>query len=70
MPNFPILRRIKIFPIKSLEGVVVDRVNVLASGSLKGDRQYAIVDDVGRFVNGKSTPLVHRLRHTFSKDGV
>jgi uncharacterized protein len=66
--DHPTLHRIEIFPIKSLEGVTLDQVSVLPSGALKGDRQYAIFDNQGRFVNGKSTPLIHKLRSTFSID--
>jgi uncharacterized protein len=68
MQKFPVLHRIEIFPIKSLDGVTTDRVGVLPSGALEGDRQFAIVDEHGRFVNGKSTLLVHRLRAEFSPD--
>lgn len=64
----PALSRIEIFPIKSLDGVTVNGATVLASGALKGDRQYAIVNSQGKFVNGKSTPLIHKLRTTFSAD--
>ncbi|HEY9828469.1 MAG TPA: MOSC N-terminal beta barrel domain-containing protein [Stenomitos sp.] len=64
----PVLSRIEIFPIKSLDGLVLDQAELLPSGALKGDRQYAILDAQGRFVNGKATPLVHRLRTTFSAD--
>lgn len=64
----PVLSRIEIFPIKSLDGFVLHQAELLPSGALKGDRQYAIVDAQGRFVNGKATPLVHRLRTTFSAD--
>jgi uncharacterized protein len=66
--DHPTLHRIEIFPIKSLDGVTLDQVSVLPSGALKGDRQYAILDAQGRFVNGKSTALVHKLRATFSPD--
>jgi uncharacterized protein YcbX len=59
MQNFPSLHRIEIFPIKSLDGMTTDRVSVLPSGVLEGDRQFAIMDEQGQFVNGKSTPLVH-----------
>jgi uncharacterized protein len=64
----PTLARIEIFPIKSLDGVTLDRATLLASGALNGDRQYAIVNSQGKFVNGKSTPLIHKLRATFSAD--
>ena len=64
----PTLSRIEIFPVKSLDGVMLQEATLLPSGALKGDRQYAIVDAQGRFVNGKTNPLIHRLRATFSND--
>jgi uncharacterized protein len=64
----PSLSRIEIFPVKSLDGITLQEATLLPSGVLKGDRQYAILDAQGRFVNGKVNPLVHRLRTTFSED--
>jgi uncharacterized protein len=66
--SIPMLSRIEIFPIKSLDGVSLQEATVLPSGALKGDRQYAILDAQDRFVNGKANPLIHRLRATFSED--
>jgi uncharacterized protein YcbX len=64
----PQLARISIFPIKSLDGVPVSKAEILPSGALKGDREFAIVDSAGRFVNGKRNDRVHRLRSTFDLD--
>lgn len=61
----PTLSRIEIFPIKSLDGVVLQDATLLPSGALKGDRQYALLDSQGKFVNGKANPLIHRLRASF-----
>ncbi len=61
----PRLSRILLYPIKSLDGVAVPEATLLASGALQGDREWAIVDRQGQFVNGKRTPLVHGLRATF-----
>ena len=61
----PVLDRIWIYPIKSLDGVSLSEVQVLPSGALKGDREFAIVDRLGRYVNGKRTARVHQLRSTF-----
>jgi uncharacterized protein len=61
----PHLSRILLYPIKSLDGVEVPEATLLASGALRGDREWAIVDSRGKFVNGKRTPLVHGLRSTF-----
>jgi uncharacterized protein len=60
--------RISIFPIKSLDGVAVDRATVLASGALRGDREFALVDEAGKFVNGKRNNAIHRIKSTFDLD--
>ncbi len=60
----PHLARITLYPIKSLDGVAVERAGVLANGALEHDRIFAIRDPEGRFVNGKRTPSVHTLRST------
>ena len=62
----PRLDAIWIYPIKSLDGVSVSEVNVLPNGALQGDREFAIVDASGQYVNGKRTPRVHQLRATFN----
>jgi uncharacterized protein len=64
----PYLSSISIFPIKSLDGVRLDHVSVLASGALKFDREYAMLDERGQFVNGKRNRNVHQLRSTFDLD--
>jgi uncharacterized protein YcbX len=60
----PHLARITLYPIKSLDGVAVERAGVLANGALEHDRTFAIRDPEGRFVNGKRTASVHTLRST------
>jgi uncharacterized protein len=64
----PKIARIDIFPIKSLDGANVTQAEVLPSGALKGDREFAIIDNAGRFVNGKRNAKVHHLRSTFDLD--
>ncbi|WP_019498124.1 MOSC domain-containing protein [Pseudanabaena sp. PCC 6802] len=64
----PKIARIDIFPIKSLDGASVTEVEILASGALKGDREFAIIDNAGRFVNGKRNAKVHLLRSVFDLD--
>jgi uncharacterized protein YcbX len=56
------LDRITIYPIKSLDGVDVECARVLSSGALEHDRQFAIVDAAGKFVNGKRTAAIHSIR--------
>jgi uncharacterized protein len=60
--NQPFLAQIILYPIKSLDGVLVERATVLASGALQGDREFAIVDYQGKFVNGKRTAMIQKLR--------
>lgn len=62
------LAGISIFPIKALDGISCREITVLASGALQGDRQWAIVDSQGRFVNGKRNAKVHLLRTEFDPD--
>jgi hypothetical protein len=45
-----------------LDAVLVEEAAIGRSGGLAGDREFAIVDAEGKWVNGKRTPLVHRLR--------
>ncbi|NJR66997.1 MAG: MOSC domain-containing protein [Leptolyngbyaceae cyanobacterium CRU_2_3] len=61
----PHLAHLCIYPIKSLDGVFVDRATLLPSGALQGDREFAIVDQAGKFVNGKRTAQIHLLRSSF-----
>lgn len=56
------LSRIRVHPIKALDPEEPDAVRISTVGGLEGDRSYAIVDGNGRYVNGKLTAEVHRLR--------
>ncbi len=62
------LARIHIYPIKSLDGVSVDRAEIDAAGALRHDREYALFDENDHFVNGKREPRIHLIRATFSPD--
>ncbi len=62
----PYIAQILIYPIKSLDGIAVTEAKVLKSGALEHDRQFAIVDEQGKFVNGKRNPKVHWLRTSFN----
>jgi hypothetical protein len=62
------LSRIDIFPIKSLDGVSVNECAITAGGILENDRVYAIVDSEGRYVNGKRTDRIHRLRTSYDSN--
>lgn len=68
MSATPHVARIDIYPIKSLDPVTVERVTVLESGALAGDRRYALRDSEGRFVNAKREARIHQVRAAFSAD--
>lgn len=57
--------RLFVYPIKSLNSVEKDRVTILESGALKGDRTWAIFDLSGNFVNAKRNQKIHSLRSQF-----
>jgi len=61
----PAVSAIQIHPIKALDPVGVSEARMLASGALEFDRQWALVDGRGRFVNGKNWAEVHRIRAAF-----
>jgi hypothetical protein len=62
MNEEPRLTGITIFPIKSLDGIDLQKSIITKGGCLLHDRQYAILDEKGNFVNGKSNAMVHSLR--------
>ncbi|TVP59421.1 MAG: MOSC domain-containing protein [Nodularia sp. (in: Bacteria)] len=61
----PYLAKTLLYPIKSLDGVEVEQATVLASGALEYDREFAIFDEQGRFVNGKLNSKIHLIRSQF-----
>lgn len=65
MSSTPYVAKLFIYPIKSLDRVKRDRVTILRSGALQGDRTWAIFDCNGKFVNGKHERKIHALRSQF-----
>jgi uncharacterized protein YcbX len=61
----PILERIFIYPIKSLDGLELSSATVVYGGALQYDREFALVDAEHRFVNAKRFPAIHHIRATF-----
>ena len=59
------ISQILIYPIKSLDGVLVNEARLTPGGILEFDRIYAIVDEAGKFVNAKRTAQIQLLRATF-----
>ncbi|MFB6293010.1 MAG: MOSC domain-containing protein [Halonotius sp.] len=60
---------ISIYPIKSLDGRSVQRVEIVTNGGLAGDREYALFDSDGNYVNGKNDRQVHPIRASYDGDG-
>lgn len=65
----PLLSRITIYPIKSLDGYTVEATELMEAGPIVGDRRWAIVDPMRQFVNGKRTAAVHSIRAAFAEGG-
>ncbi len=68
------------YPMKSLDGVAVDRSELGPRGALRGDRSYALVaagvdpetasvGGDGGYVNGKREPAIHSLRASYERRG-
>jgi len=61
----PVLDRITIYPVKSLDGVERATASVLPCGALENDRRWRLVDMERRVVSAKRIPLVQAIRATF-----
>ncbi|KAB1196062.1 MULTISPECIES: MOSC domain-containing protein [Haloferax] len=62
------LDRIAVYPVKSLDPEFVASADVVENGGLSGDREYALFDDDGNYVNGKRERSIHRIRSSVSLD--
>lgn len=51
--TLPTVSQILIYPVKSLDGIAVDQATVSVSGGLKGDREFALINAEGQFLNDK-----------------
>ena len=58
----PFVDTITIYPVKSLDGISLQKAQIGNGGCLMHDREYAIVDSIGKFVKGKNNDLVYLLR--------
>ena len=66
LPNAePVLSKIWIYPIKSLDGVSVESSTLTSGGALTLDREFALVDQSDRFINAKRTAQIHLVRSQF-----
>lgn len=55
------ISRLDVYPVKSLNGVSVDCVPIAEGGRIAYDREYAIFDSSGDYVNGKNNDQVYKL---------
>ena len=60
-----LLESITVYPIKSLDGVLVNESALVSRGALAWDRRIAITSSDGELLNGKNLAALHRLRATF-----
>jgi len=58
------IERLRIYPIKGFDPVDLDAVAVRPGGTLRHDREYALVRD-GEVINAKASDRFHRLRTGF-----
>ncbi|MDP3148275.1 MAG: MOSC N-terminal beta barrel domain-containing protein [Ignavibacteria bacterium] len=59
------LERITVYPIKSLDGISLDKVEITPGGSLSFDREFALIDEDGKFINGKKFGQIHLIRSVY-----
>lgn len=64
----PKISGLTIFPVKSMDGVSVQKAQLFSAGGLWGDRLWAVFDQDGEVVTGKNTPRIVSLRAKFSSD--
>lgn len=58
------LSHIAVHPVKGLDAVGVDRVEITPGGGLAGDRAYGLYDDEGH-VNGRRAEAIHSVAASF-----
>jgi uncharacterized protein YcbX len=60
-----IVDRIVVYPVKGLDPVEVRIARILPGGSLEHDREFALSDSQGHWINAKREPKIHALRSEF-----
>ncbi|MDS0299059.1 MOSC N-terminal beta barrel domain-containing protein [Halogeometricum sp. S1BR25-6] len=63
-----VVRRLTTFPVKSLDGCDRESVRVVRNGGLDGDREFALFDSAGEYVNGKRERSIHRVGTEFDPE--
>ena len=60
---------IRVFPVKSLDALDLPECVILPSGALALDREFALLDTEGKFVNAKRFAQIQCLRSTWDREG-
>jgi len=60
--------RLRVYPVKALDGTDVEEARIRAGGTLAGDREYALFDADREVINGKRTGRVNELDAMFDPD--
>jgi uncharacterized protein YcbX len=63
----PFIENLIVYPIKSLDGIWISQTQITAGGALSHDRELALLDENGNFVNGKRYQLIHKIRAKFDE---
>ncbi len=61
----PHLSSIWVYPFKSFDGLSLREARIVENGGLEHDRQFALFDAAGKYINAKRTPRVHGLQVIF-----
>ncbi|QGN07965.1 MOSC domain-containing protein [Halorhabdus sp. CBA1104] len=59
------IERLRVYPVKGLDGIDLETARVRPGGTLEHDREFALFDTDGDVLNGKRTDRVHDLETDF-----
>ena len=62
------IERLRVFPVKGLDGIDVESAEILPGGTLSRDREFALFDVDGDVFNGKRTDRIHDLNAEFDPE--
>ncbi|WP_339105327.1 MOSC N-terminal beta barrel domain-containing protein [Haloterrigena salinisoli] len=62
------LERLRVYPVKGLDGIDLEAADVIEGGTLAHDREFALFDADGEVLNGKRTDRVHDLGTDFDPE--
>lgn len=67
--HMPRVERLRVYPVKGLDGIDRQAARIDEWGTLELDRSYALLDDAGTIINGKRTADIHRVSASFDPEG-